>query len=99
MQGGRLHSALSSRSSASDLSRNFEMKRKYIEPAVLGVVLLTTILLAAYPYLRGSKAATTEMNDNTKVDDRHYSTDLKMLRDRFNQDKGKVRLILLLSPT
>jgi len=74
------------------------MKRKYIEPAVLGVVLLTTILLAAYPYLRGSKA-TTEMNDNTKVDDRHYSTDLKMLRDRFNQDKGKVRLILLLSPT
>ncbi len=75
------------------------MKRNYIEPAVLGVVLLTTILLAAYPYLRGSKAATTEMNDNTKVDDRHYSTDLKMLRDRFNQDKGKVRLILLLSPT
>ena len=75
------------------------MKRKYLEPALLGVVLLTTILLAAYPYLRGSKASTTEMNDNTKVDDRHYSTDLKMLRGRFNQDKGKVRLILLLSPT
>jgi len=40
----------------------------------------------------------TEMND-TNVDDRQYSTDLKKLRDKFNQDKGKVRLILLLSPT
>ncbi|MGH9899692.1 MAG: hypothetical protein ACRD63_04165, partial [Pyrinomonadaceae bacterium] len=28
-----------------------------------------------------------------------YSTDMKELRDKFNQDKGKVRLILLLSPT
>jgi hypothetical protein len=28
-----------------------------------------------------------------------YSTDLKELRDRFNKDKGKVRLLLILSPT
>jgi len=28
-----------------------------------------------------------------------YSTDLKELRDRFNNDKGKVRLLLILSPT
>jgi hypothetical protein len=75
------------------------MKRKYLEPALLGVVLLTIILLAAYPYFRGGKVATTEMNDNTKVDDRRYSTDMRELRDKFNKDKGKVRLILLLSPT
>ena len=28
-----------------------------------------------------------------------YSTDLKELRDRFNNDRGKVRLLLILSPT
>ena len=75
------------------------MKRKYLEPALLGVVLLAIIVLVAYPYMRGSKVALTEMNDNTKADERHYSTDLKELHDKFNQDKGKVRLILLLSPT
>ena len=75
------------------------MNRKYLEPALLGVVLLAIIVLVAYPYVRGSKVASTEMKDKTKEDERRYSTDLKELRDRFNQDKGKVRLILLLSPT
>ena len=28
-----------------------------------------------------------------------YSTDVKDLRERFNRDRGKVRLLLLLSPT
>ena len=28
-----------------------------------------------------------------------YSIDLKELRDQFNADKGKVRLLMLLSPT
>lgn len=28
-----------------------------------------------------------------------YSTDLKELRKKFNADKGKVRLLMLLSPT
>ena len=28
-----------------------------------------------------------------------YSSDLKELRDRFNKDKDKVRLLLILSPT
>jgi hypothetical protein len=28
-----------------------------------------------------------------------YNTDLKELRDRFNKDKDKVRLLLILSPT
>jgi hypothetical protein len=31
--------------------------------------------------------------------DQNFSTDLKKLRASFNQDKGKVRLLLLLSPT
>lgn len=30
---------------------------------------------------------------------RDYSSDLNQLRAQFNQDKGKVRLLLLLSPT
>jgi hypothetical protein len=30
---------------------------------------------------------------------RPYSKDLNELRARFNQDKGKVRLLVLLSPT
>jgi hypothetical protein len=28
-----------------------------------------------------------------------YSTALKELRNRFNKDKGKVRMLLILSPT
>ena len=77
------------------------MKRKYLEPALLGVVLLAIIVLAAYPYLRGNKGASTstEINNKPEMNDRHYSTEMKELRDHFNQDKGKVRLILLLSPT
>jgi hypothetical protein len=75
------------------------MRHKYLEPALFGVVLLAIIVLAAYPYMRRGKVASTEMNDKTKVDGRHYSTDLKELRDKFSQDKGKVRLLLLLSPT
>jgi hypothetical protein len=30
---------------------------------------------------------------------RSHSTDLNQLRASFNQDKGKVRLLMLLSPT
>ena len=33
------------------------------------------------------------------VNERNYSTDMNVLRARFNEDKGKVRLLLLLSPT
>jgi hypothetical protein len=65
------------------------MKRKYLEPALLGVVLLAFVVLAAYPYLRGGQSALTEVNDRTEMNDRHYSTDMKELRDHFNQDKGK----------
>lgn len=30
---------------------------------------------------------------------KEYSTDIKELRAQFNADKGKVRLLMLLSPT
>ena len=80
------------------------MKRKYLEPALLGVVLLGIIALAVYPYLRGSTGSQTvtapaPTPTNAADDKKQYSTNLKVLRDRFNQDKGKVRLLLLLSPT
>jgi hypothetical protein len=78
------------------------MKRKFLEPTLLGLVLLGIIALAVYPYLRRSGgssspavATPTAANDNNK----RYSTDMNELHAKFNQDKGKVRLILLLSPT
>jgi len=69
------------------------MKRKYLEPARLSLGLLAIVALSTSLYLRGSSGSATEMND------RRYSTDLKELRAQFNRDKGKVRLLLLLSPT
>lgn len=72
------------------------MRRKYLEPALLGLVLLSVIALAAYPYLRGREVTTTAVSDKG---DKNYSTDLNQLHVKFNQDKGKVRLLLLLSPT
>ncbi|GAC1445928.1 MAG: hypothetical protein NVSMB56_00700 [Pyrinomonadaceae bacterium] len=39
------------------------------------------------------------MTDKTPAAARRYSTDLGELRARFNADKGKVRLLMLLSPT
>ena len=74
------------------------MKRKYLESALLGLVLLGIIVLAIYPYLRGSRSSVTEPSPAT-ISDKHYSTNMDELRTKFNQDKGKVRLLLLLSPT
>ena len=76
------------------------MKRKYLEPALMGVMLLAIVVLAVFPYLRRSKGdAAVAANNITAAVERRYSTDMKELQDRFNQDKGKVRLLLLLSPT
>jgi hypothetical protein len=79
------------------------MKRKILEPILLGLVLLGIIALAVYPYLRrngGSSSSAIAMPTPTPVNDnKRYSTDINELRAKFNQDKGKVRLILLLSPT
>jgi len=74
------------------------MKPRYPEATMLGLVLLAIVVSAAHPYLR-AKNTTAGKDLSQKVNDKGYSTDLKELRVRFNQDKGKVRLILLLSPT
>lgn len=74
------------------------VKRRYLESAILGLILLSIIVLAAYPHLRGSKGSSTS-TVAAEMDKKRYSTDLNKLRDQFNQDKGKVRLLLLLSPT
>jgi hypothetical protein len=71
------------------------MKRNYLEPALLGVVLLAIVVAAGHQFFRGKSQPLAEM----KMSDQHYSTDLKELRDLFNKEKGKVRLVLLLSPT
>ncbi len=71
--------------------------RKYLEPVLFGVVLLGILALAAYPYLRTRKAAAPM--STSVVSDKRYSKDMKELQTRFNQDKGKVRLLLLLSPS
>ena len=78
--------------------KNSAMKRKYLEPALLGLVLLGIIALAVYPYLRGSGNSSTPAPSEV-MGDKKYSTDLNQLRAKFNQDRGRVRLLLLLSPT
>jgi hypothetical protein len=74
------------------------MKRRYLEATIPRLILLAIVGLAAHPYL-GAKSISAVKDVGQKVNDKGYSTDLKELRVRFNQDKGKVRLILLLSPT
>ena len=61
------------------------MKRKNLWLALL-VVALAALLLLGAPFLFTSGG-------------RAYSSDLNQLRAQFNQDQGKVRLLLLLSPT
>jgi hypothetical protein len=73
------------------------MKRRYLQ-ATMVLVLLAIVGLAAYSYPR-AKSISTVKDVGQKVNDKGYSTDMKELRVRFNQDKGKVRVILLLSPT
>ena len=61
--------------------------------------LLGIIALAVYPYLRGRSDSSAMPNPTPVNDNKRYSTDMNELRAKFNQDRGKVRLILLLSPT
>jgi hypothetical protein len=51
---------------------------------IAGLVVLALILVGGYLLLGGGRS---------------YSTDLDGLRARFNQDKGRVRLVMVLSPT
>ena len=60
------------------------MKRKYLWLILLVGALLAFLFLSEFVFTRGN---------------RKYSSDLSQLRAQFNQDKGKVRLLLLLSPT
>jgi len=59
------------------------MKRRYIKLAVIGAVLLGFAGIAAYQFRGGLE----------------FSEDLEGLKAEFNRDKGKVRLLVLLSPT
>lgn len=80
------------------------MKRRYVEATFLAIVLLAIAALAAYTYIRrhdssaGPTAAQNSVGPKEQRDEQ-YSKDTTGLRDRFNQDKGKVRLLLLLSPS
>ena len=60
------------------------MKRKYLWLTLLAGGLLAFLFLGEFVFTR---------------DSRDYSSDLNALRVRFNQDRGKVRLMMLLSPT
>ena len=51
---------------------------------LVGLAVLALIFAGGYLSLSGGRS---------------YSTDLNGLRIQFNQDKGKVRLLMVLSPT
>ncbi len=59
------------------------MKRRYIKFAVIVAVLLSIAGVVAYQFSGGSE----------------FSESLDGLKSEFNRDKGKVRLLVLLSPT
>ena len=61
-----------------------DMKRRHKRLLFTGLFLLALVSLGGYLLLSGG---------------RHYSTDMSGLRAEFNQDKGKVRLLMVLSPT
>ena len=60
------------------------MKPKATRFLLVGGVLLLIIFLGGYLLLSGGRG---------------YSKDMGSLRAQFNQDKGKVRLLMVLSPT
>jgi hypothetical protein len=60
------------------------MKPKSTRLLLAGLALLLLIFLGGYLLLSGGRG---------------YSKDLGGLRTQFNQDKGKVRLLMVLSPT
>jgi hypothetical protein len=60
------------------------MKRRHTRFLIAGLALLVLLFAGGYLLLSGG---------------RDYSTDLNGLRAQFNQDRGKVRLLMVLSPT
>lgn len=66
------------------------MKKHKSEAIILGVLLLGLLIFVGYQFINGQKKTSDQAT---------YSTDLEKLKRDFNADKGKVRLVLLLSPT
>jgi hypothetical protein len=64
------------------------MKKRKIEAIILGVLLLGLVVFVGYLFIGGGTS-----------EQANYSSDLEKLKTDFNADKGKVRLVLLLSPT
>lgn len=62
-----------------------------VEAALFGVLLLGLAVFVGYQFIGGNKTMPT--------DNKNFSSDMKELRKKFNEDKGKVRVLLLLSPT
>jgi hypothetical protein len=60
------------------------MKRGLKRILVAGLVVLILLLAGGYMLLSGGRS---------------YSSDLNGLRAQFNRDRGKVRLLMVLSPT
>ena len=71
---------------------------KYLQLILLGVVLLGIVALVANPELLARKVSARAVT-SASDDDKLHSSDMKELRTRFNKDRGKVRLLMLLSPT
>jgi len=68
---------------------NFQMKKRSVLIAAgLGVLLAGVLVFGGERFHKSSRAQKSG-----------YSTDLNELRGKFNTDKGKVRLVMLLSPT
>ncbi len=66
------------------------MKKHKYEAIILGILLLGLLVFVGYQFMGGNK---------TTPEQAKYSTDLQKLQSDFNADKGKIRLVLLLSPT
>ena len=67
------------------------MKRIRLEPLLLGLLLLGLVVFVGFTFVRDYFPSSEQQSG--------YSTNMGELRERFNQDRGKVRLLLLLSPT
>ncbi len=63
-------------------------KQRLLMAIALGMVLAGVLVCGGERFYQSSPAQKTE-----------HSTDLNELRAKFNADKGKVRLLMLLSPT
>ncbi len=61
---------------------------RFLAAITLGLLLTGVLVFARAPFYKSSSTPTEG-----------YSTDINELRGKFNRDKGKVRLLLLLSPT